>query len=222
MTGSGIRTDGTAGKQQGVPLPPPRPSRDGGDARPESGTYANLIGVAAELFGEIGYERTTVREISKRMGLQSGSLYSHISSKDEILEEIALRVGEEYLSRAKAAIERCDDPEQALRELITQHLTLMHEYPQAVTVYFNEWRKLDETRRQAIRSLRRDYERIFEGVISEGIRRGKFRDVDVRLSVLFIESVLNWTYQWYSPKGRYSPRKLAEAYADLYLVGLQT
>lgn len=222
MTPGGTRADGSAATQQGVRLPPPRPSADGGSTRSASGTYANLIGVAAELFGEIGYERTTVREISKRMGLQSGSLYSHISSKDEILEEIALRVGEEYLTRAKEAIERCTEPEDALRELIARHLSVMHDYPQAVAVYFNEWRKLDEERRQTIRALRRDYERIFEDVISEGIRQGKFRQVEVRPAVLFLESALNWAYQWYSPKGRYTPRKLADSYADLYLNGLQS
>lgn len=222
MTPSRARTDGSRANQQGVRLPPPEPGPDGQTARPEGGTYTNLIGVAAELFGEIGYERTTVREISKRMGLQSGSLYSHISSKDEILEEIAHRVGHQFLARAKDVTEKHDEPEETLRELIVQHIMVMHDYPQAVAVYFNEWRKLDEERRESIRRLRRDYERILEGVINDGIRQGKFRQVDVRLATLFLGSALNWAYQWYSPNGRYSPRKLAEAYADLYLSGLQS
>jgi hypothetical protein len=119
-------------------------------------------------------------------------------------------------------MERQDDPEHTLRELILQYIMVMHDYPEAVAVYFDEWRKLDDTRRQAIRALRRDYERILEGVISNGIRQGKFRQVDVRVAMLFIGSVLNWTHRWYSPKGRYSPRKLAETYADLYLSGLQS
>ena len=203
-----------------VPLPAAQPSRDGNPVRHESSTYAELIHVATELFGELGYERTTVREISKRMGMQSGSLYSHISSKDELLEEIIRRVGSEFIARAQEAVARCDDPEQKLRELIAQHIQVMHNYLPAVAVYFNEWTKLDEASRRSIVKLRREYEQIFAHVIRSGISQGKFRKVDVTVAVVWILSALNWTYQWYTPGGSQSPRKLSEAYADLLLSGL--
>lgn len=205
---------------QGVPLPAARPSGNDRISH-ESSTYTELIHVATELFGEIGYERTTVREISKRMGLQSGSLYSHISSKDEILEEIVRRVGNEFIARAREAVSQSSDAEQNLRGLIVQHMLVMHDYLQAVAVYFNEWTKLNGASRDAIVDLRREYERIFENVIRTGIAQGRFRKVDVKSAVIFILSALNWTYQWYKPEGRQSPRKLADTYADLLLAGVQ-
>ena len=204
---------------QQLPLPAARPGADG-EVRRENSTYSELIHVATELFGELGYERTTVREISKRMGLQSGSLYSHISSKDEVLTEIVRRVGSEFIARAEEAVGRSEDPEQNLRDLIAEHIEVINDYLQAVSVYFNEWTKLADASQASIAELRREYEQIFEGVIRRGISAGKFRKVDVRSAVVFIVSALNWTYTWYRPGGRLPPRKLAESYSDFILFGM--
>ncbi len=203
-----------------LPLPASRPDSDG-KVRPENSTYSELIHVATELFADLGYERTTVREISKRMGLQSGSLYSHISSKDEVLTEIVRRVGNEFIVRAEQALSRSDDPEQNLRDLIAGHIEVIQDYLQAVRVYFDEWTKLDDATRAAIVDVRHEYQRMFEKVLRKGIAAGKFRKVELKSAVVFILSALNWTYKWYHPEGETSPGKLAERYSDLVLSGLR-
>ena len=44
-----------------------------------------LIRAAAKLFRDQGYERTTVRDLGNAVGLQSGSLFYHFRTKEEIL-----------------------------------------------------------------------------------------------------------------------------------------
>jgi AcrR family transcriptional regulator len=44
-----------------------------------------LMRAAAHLFKTRGYERTTVRELGAAVGIQSGSLFHHFKSKDDIL-----------------------------------------------------------------------------------------------------------------------------------------
>lgn len=41
-----------------------------------------------ELFGERGYEGTSLREIAERLGLTKVALYFHFRTKDQILESI--------------------------------------------------------------------------------------------------------------------------------------
>jgi TetR/AcrR family transcriptional regulator, cholesterol catabolism regulator len=188
---------------------------------PRSDSYSALLDVATQLIGEVGYERTTVREIAKRLGVQSGSLYSHISSKNELLEEIVQRVGLEFIARAEAAVEQNGDPEARLRGFVVQHLTVLHEYQAAVSVYFNEWKKLDDEAKRSIVKLRRRYEMLLAGIIEDGIESGMLRTVDVRSAVLVIISVVNWTYQWYRPGGPLSPAELADEYMDIILNGLK-
>ena len=47
-----------------------------------------LLGTAAEVFAEQGYNATTVRTIADHAGMLAGSLYYHFDSKESMLEEI--------------------------------------------------------------------------------------------------------------------------------------
>jgi len=59
-----------------------------------------LLQAAAHLFRSKGYERTTVRDLASAVGIQSGSIFHHFKSKDEILEELL----QEVLSLKPAAL----------------------------------------------------------------------------------------------------------------------
>ena len=45
---------------------------------------------AARLFAEKGYHGTSIGDLAKSMGVQKGSLYAHISSKQDLLYETML------------------------------------------------------------------------------------------------------------------------------------
>lgn len=47
-----------------------------------------IIKEALELFGEFGYEKTTIAQIVKRSGSSKGGFYHHFDGKKEILDEI--------------------------------------------------------------------------------------------------------------------------------------
>ncbi|WP_372867774.1 TetR/AcrR family transcriptional regulator, partial [Pseudomonas sp.] len=47
-----------------------------------------LLQTAAHLFRSKGYERTTVRDLASAVGIQSGSIFHHFKSKDEILRSV--------------------------------------------------------------------------------------------------------------------------------------
>ena len=51
-------------------------------------TRERILTVANELFTEQGYEGTSLREISDRLGITKAALYYHFRSKDEILETL--------------------------------------------------------------------------------------------------------------------------------------
>jgi AcrR family transcriptional regulator len=180
-----------------------------------------MLEVGAELFGELGYERTTVRQIAGKLGLQSGSLYSHIAGKNEILEQIVLRVGDEFIARARAARDASDSPKDALSAMCEAHLGMLNDFDAAVTVYFDEWKRLDTASRQTIVNRRNTYEKLFATVIRDGMSQGQLRpDIDVKYTILVLLSVLNWTYTWYRPDRGDSRRTIVDGYLGVILRGL--
>jgi AcrR family transcriptional regulator len=54
-------------------------------AQRRSDTRERIQEVALELFGERGYDDTSMREIAERLGLTKAALYYHFKTKEEIL-----------------------------------------------------------------------------------------------------------------------------------------
>lgn len=52
------------------------------------GTRARIQQVALDLFGEQGYEKTSLREIAERLGVTKAALYYHFKSKEDIIHSL--------------------------------------------------------------------------------------------------------------------------------------
>lgn len=53
-------------------------------------TRRRILEVALEAFTEQGYDKTSMRELAKRLGFTTAALYYHFDSKDEILSALAV------------------------------------------------------------------------------------------------------------------------------------
>jgi AcrR family transcriptional regulator len=179
-----------------------------------------VLDVATRLFAEFGFERTTVRMISDELGIKSGSLFSHIDTKDELLRDVVARVANRFFYRAEAAMAEPGTAEERLRALGRAHMTVLRDDADQVRVYYDNWRKLDGPYYREIVSLRRRYEEMFAIVVSEGVDSGEFKPVDVRSAMMVVLSVLNWVQQWYSVEGRLQAEKVADSLLDVVLGGL--
>lgn len=179
---------------------------------------AQITRSAARLFLRKGYEATTVREIAKEVGLQSGSLFSHFGSKQEILVVVmdwGLRVA---LKRADEALDGVAGARPRLLALSRAHLgTLLGEATEALAVSQYEWRSLSpESQREVVR-LRDDYEARWKDVIQKAGEEGLVRTEDLRVFRLFTLGALNGAVQWYRPSGDYDVDGLAQRFVAFVL-----
>ncbi|MFJ2821923.1 TetR/AcrR family transcriptional regulator [Streptomyces toxytricini] len=77
----------------------------------------HILGAAATLFAEKGYERTTTAELCKAAGMSAGALFHYFPNKRAIFLAVLEDDGDgkaERLARARSA----DDPWQALLDLV--------------------------------------------------------------------------------------------------------
>ncbi|WP_116947813.1 TetR/AcrR family transcriptional regulator [Jiangella endophytica] len=56
--------------------------------RDPGSTRTRIQNVALELFAEQGYDKTSLRELSERLGLTKASLYYYFKSKDDIVQSL--------------------------------------------------------------------------------------------------------------------------------------
>jgi TetR/AcrR family transcriptional regulator, cholesterol catabolism regulator len=180
-----------------------------------------IYDVAERLFSERGYHATTIREIARALQIEGGSLYSHISGKQDLLYQIVLRGSEQFLGAAREAYGMAEPARVRLYELMRRHLAIIAESRPRAIVHFHEWRHLDQQHQATIRARRDKYESYIREIVREGVAAGEFAPYDERLVGLQILSLLNWTYQWYAPGGTWNADELAERFFEILMRGME-
>lgn len=101
------------------------------------GRRREILATAGELFRRHGYHATSMRDIAGRLELRGSSLYAHIHSKEELLEEIVAEAAAAFLTAAEA-VDPGLSPRERLATLIRNRLAVIaSELPNA-TVFFHE------------------------------------------------------------------------------------
>ena len=159
----------------------------------------DLAREAARLFAEKGYHGTSVGDLAAAMGMQKGSLYAHMDSKQDLLYE-AMREGAEAFHAALDAIPEDLAAAERIRLALRGHLRVVSEQLDVATVFVREWRYLEGERRDAILAERRRYEERFRALFRDGREHGELRaDLDDASAALLALSAVNWAYTWLRP-----------------------
>ncbi len=180
-----------------------------------------IVRTAATLFARQGYRGTSMRDIGKAIGVHAGSLYVHIASKEDLLEQIVHGIMKQSERDMEEVLAAGGTATWQLRQIAAKDLKLISENKEAATVFFHEWRDLSEARQAAVIASRDRWEAGLRSVIADGIASGEFRDVDVRVVSIAFTSMLNWAYQWYSSGGDLTPEDVADRFTDLVVHGLR-
>jgi AcrR family transcriptional regulator len=72
-----------------------------------------IVEVASRAFMELGFERTSMAEISARLGGSKATLYGYFSSKEELFIEVARSVAETHIQPAFHALVHSIDGDEA-------------------------------------------------------------------------------------------------------------
>jgi TetR/AcrR family transcriptional regulator, cholesterol catabolism regulator len=161
---------------------------------------AELTKQAARLFAERGYHGTSIGDLAKALGVQKGSLYAHIASKQDLLYE-TMREGAEAFHAALDAIPEDVKITERIRLALRAHLRVVAEQLDIATVFIREWRYLEGERAEEFLAERRRYEERFRALFREGRELGELRtDLDDQAAVLLVLSAANWAYTWLPPE----------------------
>ena len=158
-----------------------------------------LTRLAARLFAERGYHGTSIGDLAKALGVQKGSLYAHIDSKQDLLYE-AMSEGARAFHAALDAIPEDVPATERIRLALRGHLRVVAEQLDVATVFVREWRYLEGDRAAEFMGERRRYEERFRALFREGRELGELRtDLDDQAATLLVLSAANWAYTWIRP-----------------------
>lgn len=169
-----------------------------------------LLSAAARLFREQGYERTTVRDIAALVGIQSGSLFHHFRSKEEILKAVMIEVIRFNTDRLRKAVGNSKDTHGKLRALIECELqSIVGDTREAMGVLVYCWDALSPAAREEVLQLRAVYEGIWMEVLGQAHGEGLIRTDPFVLRRL-LTGAISWSSTWFDPKGPMSSHALVD------------
>ncbi len=176
---------------------------------------------AARLFREKGYPAASMRELAKRVGLKPSSFYSHIQSKEEILQKICFDNAARFIKGMEEVEQIEAGPLEQIKMLIRMHLRIATEDSTSTTVFNDEWRHLSEPHFSEFLQLRKDYERRFRHIIREGVSAGEFKDINPTIVLNSLLTSIRWVHDWYKYERNLSPELIEQDLLRLLLTGLQ-
>jgi TetR/AcrR family transcriptional regulator, cholesterol catabolism regulator len=184
-----------------------------------SARRSELTRQAARLFAQKGYHGTSIGDLADAMGVQKGSLYAHIASKQDLLYETML----EGAAAFHAGLDEIPDDlrvTEKIRLALRSHLRVVADQLDVATVFMQEWRYLEGARRDEILAERRRYEDRVRALFREGRELGELRtDLDDATAALLVLSAANWAYTWLQP-GR-DTDELADRFCALLVDGMR-
>ncbi|MBS1251626.1 MAG: HTH-type transcriptional repressor KstR2 [Anaerolineales bacterium] len=179
-----------------------------------------IFDAAASLFKEKGFHATSMQAIADAVGMQKGSLYYHISSKEELLFRISYAAISAITEQLEAIAAAPLTPSEKLRAAVENHVETLCARLDLMTVFLKESHTLTAEQQAQILAYRRHYEELLRDILHQGIEAGELRPVDVGAVTNGLLGMLNWMHYWYRPDGRLTPEEIADVFADFALRGL--
>lgn len=131
---------------------------------------------------ENGYHNSQVSKIAKEAGVADGTIYLYFQNKEDILISLFRMKMGEFTALARRETSPLDDPFKKLAKLIIMHFSRLQDDRNLASVIQIELRQSDQTIRQEISVIVKDYYNLIEELLAQGKAAGTFRDdLDVKV-----------------------------------------
>lgn len=161
-----------------------------------------ILSAAVQMIAARGYHGTSVRDIAGFAGISAGSIYNHFGSKHELLVTILVRGGESLTEATeRALLDAPADPPQRLDAIVRTHVGVHAENPLESYIGNSELRSLDAVALERVIANRDAQQRIFDRVVSDGVRRGVFHTNNPVEASRFVVTACTAVAMWFRPGG---------------------
>lgn len=189
--------------------------------RKNSTRKETIIETAARLFRERGFSATSMRDLAEQVGVEAASLYNHINSKAEILQEICFKVANKFMSH----IDKVDASDMTaikkIEAVLRFHIQQMVHHYEEVYVSDREWKHLTDPYLSNMQSQRRLYRQRIASIIEEGIKKNEIKKIDAPTAVLILLHAVSGIESWHRSKQKIGGEMLEENMVMILVEGLK-
>lgn len=146
----------------------------------------NIILAAAKIFKKYGYQKTTLREIGKAVGMNKASLYYYFKNKEDLFLEVLLHQFSQYLQEME------DMPQdlqitKKIHWYLDKHVTFFlsnKNYQKSISM--DLMMLSDETKKKIVETREKQFQ-ILQKVIDDAMEQGEMKKIDTSTLVITLK-----------------------------------
>lgn len=187
----------------------------------EPSRKAQIVSIAADLFGRKGYDGTSLRDIAESAGLTKAALYYHFPDKEKLYQSVVITRMTALNTEVKSAVAAEADPMARIRAFFVASARRIDRDRTGWLASSNAFWSIQSPQvRKAIVPLRDEFENLLRVLITEAIEAERLRAVDPAVVGRLLLSGLNFIPRWHRTGGQLSAVQVVEEYLDLLLQGV--
>ncbi|MEO5945572.1 MAG: TetR/AcrR family transcriptional regulator [Chitinophagaceae bacterium] len=176
---------------------------------------------ASTMFREKGFSATSMRDLAEMVGIEAASLYNHIQSKSEILQEIIFRMANDCNVHLEELENSNLSSIKKIESLIRFHVQMMINKCDDYTVMINEWMHLSEPYLTNFNIQRHQYVVKMEGIVADGFQQKEMKGISPYVTVLTILSSVRGLEFWHRSAEKITQQEIEDNMVNLLISGLK-
>jgi AcrR family transcriptional regulator len=181
-----------------------------------------ILNAATNLFASKGFDATSVRNISEKVGLSVPGMFHYFSSKEEILFEIMTLFMDSAYKKIMEIYNADIDPIEKLSEICKFYVEQYAGHKNQLTILISERKSLIPEHREICIKKERNYVKALKNLFGELAKRNLLKPINHSILAFIFFGMVHWTYQWYNPKSKrgIGPNQLGKIFSEVFLKGI--
>ena len=180
-----------------------------------------IVSKAATLFREKGYKAASMRDLAEAVGVEAASLYNHIKSKSELLQELVFNVANRFMVKLDEIESENISSLEKMEKILRFHIDEMINHYEEVYVNDTEWKHLSDPYLSNYQNQRRVYRKRLAAIIEEGIRNKEIKAIDAPTVVLIFLHAVSGIESWHRSTKKISAEELEQNMVTILIDGLK-
>ncbi|HUT99005.1 MAG TPA: TetR/AcrR family transcriptional regulator [bacterium] len=160
-------------------------------------TKRAILDGAKQLFIRFGKRKTSVDEIAHTAQVGKGTVYFHFKSKEEIWDTIVGEEVDKAIERITEALDKIESAREKLRTYIQIRYQVFGEELDILNIQQGVLDELFPEITEILGKLKTKEMEFLGQILTYGIERGEFREVDVELLSMILVAVLESTGEYW-------------------------
>lgn len=179
-----------------------------------------IIDAATDLFYEQGFEKASLRDIARKVGITQAAIYYHFRNKEEILYTIIETSSNELFLTLRSCFSGNEDPLKRLRNAIFQHIISIKTRRKGAKIIIEDKRFLSGELNKLVKEKEKAVYSLYKNQLAELQRNMRIKECDLTVATFGILGMINWLYHWYRSEKEISIEKMAEEIINTLFLGL--